>query len=111
MTWMLLDQDGNAIATYDDEVEAHVAMRAIVDGEPGAAGSILLIGYDDRGNPVGEAVTYDELPASTVTVTEVPAEGIAVFLTRRTFGLGSSGRHVEADAVPTHVSTSRAVGV
>jgi hypothetical protein len=65
---MIFDSAGNAINSFDDEVAARAALRAIAEREPTAADDVLLISYDDDGNPVGEAVTAEDLPPSSMSL-------------------------------------------
>jgi hypothetical protein len=67
MTYMIFDSTGNAVAAFDGEVEAHAALRSIVDGEPEVADDLLLMMYDDAGSQIGDAVMYSDLPTSTVS--------------------------------------------
>jgi hypothetical protein len=50
LTYMLFDDAGNAINSYDNEDTAKQALRAMVRREPEAAERILLISYDENGN-------------------------------------------------------------
>jgi hypothetical protein len=59
----VLDEDGNLIASYDDEPSAREALERIVDAEPAARGRVALIAYDATGHPVGE-VSRRPLPTS-----------------------------------------------
>lgn len=105
MTWMLLDETGNAIAAYNDDVSAHAAMRSLAEAEPEAADLIVLVRYDDEGHPIGEAVTVEDLPLSTVNMIDVSVN-LQVFLTRTTTGFGGIGQSVLVAARPVHVSTT-----
>jgi hypothetical protein len=109
MTWMLLDEAGNAIAAYDDEVTAHAAMRSLAESEPDTVDSVLLIRYDDEGLPVGDAVTVADLPVQTVNIL-TSATDVFVLLSRATTGFGGVGQSVRVAARPTHVSTAPAPG-
>lgn len=66
MTYMLLDDAGNAINAYDDEAIAHAALRSIAAESPET--EIVLIEYGASGLPVGPAIGAAELPDYTSTV-------------------------------------------
>jgi|GEM_PF-1335225 len=68
MTHMLFDSNGNAINSYDDETAARAALRAIVQRDPAVAEHVLLISYDEDGDPVGEAVLAADLPPSSMSL-------------------------------------------
>lgn len=112
MTWMLMDEMANAIAAYDDKVAAHAGLRAVVADDVDARDSLLLLEYDDEGNPVGEAVAFDDLPASTVNMREATSD-VTVFLFRTTVGLGGAARNADVTtfARPVHVATQGVVPV
>lgn len=101
MTWMLLDGTGNAIDTYDDEVAAHAALRALVEAEPAARDEVVLLAYDGEGMPVGDAITFEDLGISTVNLISIELS-IPVFMQRGTYGLGGVARI--ADDVAARVS-------
>ena len=103
--WMLLDEAGNAIAAYDDEASAHAEMRVIADEEPDAAEGLLLLMYDDEGNAVPPATTFQDLPDTTVSLTEVPRE-LVVFISRQTVGFSATLTVDNAIARPVNVGTS-----
>ena len=89
MTYMILDSSGNAINAYDDIVAARAALRAIVADDEGTADHVMLLAYDDGGNPVGEAVTVADLPTQTASLAEgpivfVPSTGRVLATTRST---------------------------
>jgi hypothetical protein len=50
----LLGEDGNLIASYDDETSAREALTRILDSEPEASGHVALIAHDATGHQVGE---------------------------------------------------------
>ena len=99
MTWMLLDEAGNAIAAYDDDVAAHVALRSLADAEPDAADHVLLVQYDDEGNVIGDAVVIGDLPPQTVSVTCL-MDALAISANRRTTGFGTVRRSFDVSARP-----------
>jgi len=107
MTWMMLDETGNAIGAYDDDVSAHVALRSLAEAEPDAADRVLLVQYDDAGHPVGDAVTIEDLPVATFNVVTA-SDILAVFLIRSTTGV-STVRQSVVDARSFHVATPRTV--
>lgn len=72
MTYMILDSSGNAIASYTDAVSARAALRSIVEQEPEAADHVLLIAYNEQGEPVGEAMMVSDLPPNTTAVDASP---------------------------------------
>jgi hypothetical protein len=84
--YMLLDSTGSAINAYHEEVAAHAALRATVADDPAAAADIFLLAYDDDGNPVGEAVTIEDLPAMTMSI-RATAWVTAAHLTRGEYGV------------------------
>ena len=91
MTWMLLDESGNGVGAFDDEVAAHAALRA-------APEELSLLEYDDNGNPTGHAVSRDALPLFTVSLLESSA-GVDWFIKRATSGCGlGENRPVAASA-------------
>ena len=72
-SYMLFDsKSANALGSYGDVIDARVALRECVDADPSAADDLVLIGYDDAGTPVGDAVTFADLPPSSVTVEDSP---------------------------------------
>ena len=56
MHFMIMDEAANAVDSFGDRNEAARALEAIVADDPAAADSLLLLAYDDDGNPVGEAI-------------------------------------------------------
>jgi hypothetical protein len=59
---MILDNHGNAVASFDDEISARAGMHAIVAVEPECADSLILMTFDEEGLPVGDAHTFAETP-------------------------------------------------
>jgi hypothetical protein len=59
----LLDEDGNLIASYDDEATARDALERILASEPDARGRVVLVAYDVTGHPVGQ-VSHSSAPIS-----------------------------------------------
>jgi hypothetical protein len=70
MKYLILDSTGSAVNEYADEVAAHVGLRNLVAEEPEAADHLALLAYGDDGQPVGGAVTFDDLPPSTTRVNQ-----------------------------------------
>ena len=62
MHYALFDSTGNLIESFTDEDEARLALDAIALENPDAADEIAVLAYDDRGRPVGRAIS-----ANTVT--------------------------------------------
>lgn len=56
MYFTILDNTANAVDTFTSEREAVAALEAMVENDPEAADDLLLLRYDDDGNPVGEAL-------------------------------------------------------
>lgn len=108
MTWMLMDEGGNAIAAYADVVAARAGLRALVGDDPDARGSVLLLEYDETGEPVGEAIAFDDLPETTVTLEEATFDLIFEF--RTTFGFSGGVREPTVIlASPLGVATQGAI--
>ncbi len=68
MHFMIMDEAMNAVDSFDSRVEAARALEAIVADDPAAADSLLLLAYDDDGNPVGEAVMAHVIAPATSTM-------------------------------------------
>lgn len=62
MQYVILDSAGNALASYDDQLDAYASLHAMVAVEPEASEHLAVLGYDDRGMPVGEAVMAIDVP-------------------------------------------------
>ena len=60
--YMILDDAGNALASFSDEVTAHATLHAIVAVEPDAAEHVVLLAYDDDGMPIGDALSVWDVP-------------------------------------------------
>ena len=56
MYFTILDDAANAVDTFHDEREAIAALAQLVGADPQAADQLLLLRYDDEGNPVGAAM-------------------------------------------------------
>ena len=56
MYFTILDDAANAVDTFTSEREAVAALEAMVESDPETADQLLLLRYDDDGNPVGEAL-------------------------------------------------------
>jgi hypothetical protein len=69
MDYVILDSAGNALASFSDELTARATIHAMVRVEPDAAEHIALLGYDDEGMPVGEALgVMDVEPPVTISM-------------------------------------------
>ena len=66
MDYMIIDSTGNALGAYEDEIEAHAALRQIAETEPAAA-DVALLSYVN-GVAVGEAMTPANLPVASYSV-------------------------------------------
>lgn len=62
MDYMIFDNAGNALASFDDEVTAHAMLHAMVTIEPEAAEHVVLLTYSDEGMPVGDALSVWDVP-------------------------------------------------
>ena len=69
MDYMILDDAGNALASFADEVTAHACLYTMVRVDPDAADHVRLIAYADDGMPMGEARSVWDVPLP-VTVDE-----------------------------------------
>src|SRR4051812_4737354 len=56
MYFSIFDGAANAVDTFSTEREAIDALATFVERDPRAADSLMLLRYDDDGNPVGEAL-------------------------------------------------------
>ncbi len=54
MNFMIFDDAGNAIESFDDGLVARAALRGIVMADPSAVGELALFTFDDDGRVVGE---------------------------------------------------------
>jgi hypothetical protein len=72
MQYMILDSTGSAINSFDDEVAAHAAFRALVENEPEVQDEALLVRYDDGGVAIGRAQAFEDLPPCTASVVPTP---------------------------------------
>lgn len=68
MEYMILDTAGNAVASSDDETTARATLHAIVAVEPEAAEYLVLLAYDDDGQPLGDAKTFFDVPPAVEVV-------------------------------------------
>ena len=59
--YVILDSTANLVESFDTEEEGRAALEAIVQQDPDAADEYAMITYDDRGSPVGEALTGTDL--------------------------------------------------
>jgi hypothetical protein len=66
MDYMILDSAGNALASFDDELEARATLHSIVAVDPDAADEVVLLAYNDEGIPVGEALAAFDCPPPVV---------------------------------------------
>ena len=55
MTFSIFDT-GNLVASYDDEQVALDALTQLVRDDPESAAEIVLVKFDDLGEPVGDPV-------------------------------------------------------
>ena len=58
---MILDSYANLVSLFHQEAEARAALEQIVHQDPDSADEYALFQYDDRGNPVGAALSGAEL--------------------------------------------------
>lgn len=107
MNWMLLDEAGNAFGTYDNEVAAFVAFRSlVVDEGPEVADHVLLLAYDEAGQPVGDALTFGDLPDASFCIAATAAGGDQLFWgVRPTRGFGGVSVAVDVIARPRATGT------
>lgn len=68
MHFMIMDDAANAVDSFDSRAEAARALEAIVADDPAVADSLLLLAYDDDGNPVGEAIMARVIAPATSTM-------------------------------------------
>jgi hypothetical protein len=59
--YVILDSTANLVESFDQEEEARAALEAIVHQDPDCAEDYAVLVYDDKGQPVGEALTGSEL--------------------------------------------------
>jgi hypothetical protein len=59
--YVILDSTANLVDSFDQEDEARAALEAIVQQDPDAADEYAMLTYDDRGSPIGEALTGSEI--------------------------------------------------
>jgi hypothetical protein len=76
MDYMILDSAGNALASFEDELDARATLHAIVAVEPEAAEHVVLLAYNDEGMPVGDAMSAFDCPPAVIVEP-------SVFLARR----------------------------
>jgi hypothetical protein len=107
MNWMLLDDAGNAFGTYDDEISAFVALRSlVVDEGSEVADHVLLLAYDEAGQPVGEALTFGDLPMASFSLADTSPGGQQIFWAARpTRGFGGVSTAVDGIARPRTTGT------
>jgi hypothetical protein len=91
---MILDRSGNAINAYDDVVGAHAAMRVLVADDPSVADDLLLVAYDEAGQPLGTATVFADLPGMTTSVTQ--SRWMSQDLVAATIGFCAQNRYVGA---------------
>jgi len=72
MHYMILDSVGNAVATFDDREAALDALEEMVEAEAEAAEHLTLLSYDDKGDPVGAALTVEDVRSGRATVFQAP---------------------------------------
>jgi hypothetical protein len=68
MHFTIMDDAANVVDSFDSSADAARALEAIVAEDPAAADSLLLLAYDDDGNPVGEAITARVTAPATSTM-------------------------------------------
>ncbi len=62
MTFSIFD-GGNLVASYDEEEAAIDALTQLVHDDPKSAEDVVLLTFDDRGEPVGEPVLGSSIRA------------------------------------------------
>ena len=106
MTWMLMDERGNAIASYEDEVAAHACMRSIVQEEPEARADVSVgdLGYWPPGNAF--CIFFGRTPASSGSA---PRAASPVTVVGRIVGDATTFRRVRSGtgATTSFLTTSR----
>jgi hypothetical protein len=66
MTFSIFDS-GNLVASYDDERVAMDALSQVVHDDPESADDVVLVRFDDAGEPVGDAVPGSSVRSPQVT--------------------------------------------
>ncbi len=61
MHFQISDIDGSVLDSFDDGREAVSALRAMLVDDPTAANDLLLLSFNDRGEPDGPARTLSDL--------------------------------------------------
>lgn len=59
--FLILDSTANLVDSFDREDEARAPLEEIVCQDPDEADEYALLTYDDKGQPVGEAVVGSDL--------------------------------------------------
>lgn len=56
MTYSIFTGTGNLVGAFDNREDALAMLAEIVKSEPDAADDVFLVGQDEQGNVVGDAV-------------------------------------------------------
>jgi len=59
--YLMLDEQGNGVDSFDDEASARAALLEEFAADPVAAAGLIVLPYDDSGRVVGEAITIERL--------------------------------------------------
>ncbi len=103
MNYMIFDETGNAIDTFDDADSAHACLKRIVEDDPSAARELALFAFDDDGLAVGEPViAADVAPDAAQQVTLFPSFFSWNAVSPKTFvDLRSNGGAIQVPAFST----------
>lgn len=61
MQFVIVDNEGSVLDTFDDRQMAESALRLIVRHDKKAADDLLLLTYDNSGDPAGDAVVFEDI--------------------------------------------------
>lgn len=64
MHFQIADNEGSVLDTFDNGREAVAALRSMLADDPAAANDLLLLSFDDSGDPAGPASTLNDLLAA-----------------------------------------------
>jgi len=100
MNFMIFDNAGNAVESFDSERAACKALVELAIAEPAAARHLALLVFDAEGEAVGEPLTVADLRPEAATEIVLAGE----FLIRRNASLNVSPRRVLGVLGPPRVS-------
>lgn len=63
MQFVIADSEGSVLDTFDDRSAAESALRLMVNHDWAASDDLLLVPYDDVGNPAEDAIMFEDISA------------------------------------------------